>query len=347
MRATALPIIGVALVLSACADDQTSVVGPLDHVRPSHLTPSFKNTQRHLEAKGRRLFFEETFGGNGRTCGTCHLPRTFTITPEDIAALPPSDPLFAGALDVNMDFIGRAIFQYPLGGTSAFDPDFLVQRATPGVFNMGSTEPMLADGRAPNLAAVVVGATTLHLLDGAVDEELGERLPTADEIEAMIAFQESVLMPKNRGSRTHRGSPTLRRATTAGEELFNGKARCAFCHIGELLTDNSFHNTGVVNDHEGDSYIGDLPFDPGRCWLDPTANDCATSGTSFNTPQLRGARLTAPYFHNNSRATLRSVVEFYNSDAFTLSPANQRLGIGALNLTKEEVHLITTFLTHM
>ena len=28
-----------------------------------------------LVEEGRRLFFEETFGGNGRTCGSCHPAR--------------------------------------------------------------------------------------------------------------------------------------------------------------------------------------------------------------------------------------------------------------------------------
>ena len=44
---------------------------------------------------GRQLFLEETFAGNGRTCGTCHVEtNNFTVDPELIATLPPSDPLF-------------------------------------------------------------------------------------------------------------------------------------------------------------------------------------------------------------------------------------------------------------
>src|SRR5262245_27581288 len=45
--------------------------------------------------EGRRLFTEETFGGNGRTCATCH-PATnnFTIDKAFIDKLPQSDPLF-------------------------------------------------------------------------------------------------------------------------------------------------------------------------------------------------------------------------------------------------------------
>lgn len=45
--------------------------------------------------EGRRLFFEETFDGNGRTCGTCHLEdHNFTIDAKVMATLPASDPLF-------------------------------------------------------------------------------------------------------------------------------------------------------------------------------------------------------------------------------------------------------------
>lgn len=44
---------------------------------------------------GRELFFNETFDGNGRTCGTCH-PETnnLTLDPRFIASLPDDDPLF-------------------------------------------------------------------------------------------------------------------------------------------------------------------------------------------------------------------------------------------------------------
>jgi cytochrome c peroxidase len=48
-----------------------------------------------LIADGRRLFLNETFDGNGRTCGTCHVEaNNFTVDPALIATLPSSDPLF-------------------------------------------------------------------------------------------------------------------------------------------------------------------------------------------------------------------------------------------------------------
>ncbi len=58
-------------------------------ITPSNIVDS------KLINEGRRLFFQETFDGNGRTCGTCHpANNNFTIDPEFIATLPENDPLF-------------------------------------------------------------------------------------------------------------------------------------------------------------------------------------------------------------------------------------------------------------
>lgn len=45
--------------------------------------------------RGRKSFFNETFNGNGRTCGTCHREdANLTIDAEFIDDLPPNDPIF-------------------------------------------------------------------------------------------------------------------------------------------------------------------------------------------------------------------------------------------------------------
>src|SRR6266487_4701530 len=74
-----LQILIISLLITACA---------------STLAPAPQNP---LVARGRDIFFNETFGGNGRTCGTCHrAENNFTIDPAFIATLPPNDPLFVG-----------------------------------------------------------------------------------------------------------------------------------------------------------------------------------------------------------------------------------------------------------
>ena len=53
-----------------------------------------------LIAQGEQLFFNETFGGNGRTCGSCHrAENNFTIDADFIATLPADDPLFVAEYD--------------------------------------------------------------------------------------------------------------------------------------------------------------------------------------------------------------------------------------------------------
>src|SRR5205809_7763848 len=50
------------------------------------------------ERDGKRLFTKETFGGNGRTCTTCHSLETGTVSPEDAQERLRKDfhdPLFA------------------------------------------------------------------------------------------------------------------------------------------------------------------------------------------------------------------------------------------------------------
>src|ERR1041385_2940801 len=48
-------------------------------------------------SEGKKLFDSETFGGNGRTCRTCHSETTGTHSPQDVQQLfktHPNDPLF-------------------------------------------------------------------------------------------------------------------------------------------------------------------------------------------------------------------------------------------------------------
>jgi hypothetical protein len=62
-------------------------IGPI----PNPTTPLEQSITR-----GRQSFFNETFNGNGRTCGTCHRENgNLTIDPEFIDDLAPNDPLFA------------------------------------------------------------------------------------------------------------------------------------------------------------------------------------------------------------------------------------------------------------
>ena len=46
--------------------------------------PSLVHAESGIELKGKKLFERATFGGNGRTCRTCHSKRTGTLTLADV-----------------------------------------------------------------------------------------------------------------------------------------------------------------------------------------------------------------------------------------------------------------------
>ena len=98
-----------------------------------------------------------------------------------------------------------------------------------------------------------------------------------------------------------------------GAMLFYGKAGCATCHAGGLLTDQRFHNIGVplVGNGKG----RERPLDLGRAR--ETGSDC--DRFAFRTPPLRNVALTGPWMHNGAFTTLEGAVRHH------LDPANSLL----------------------
>ncbi len=120
-------------------------------------------------------------------------------------------------------------------------------------------------------------------------------------------------------------------AARRGLGLFSGRARCATCHSGSLLTDESFHNTGVA-------WRGGVLADDGRASVTRQPEDQG----AFKTPTLRDVAQTAPYMHDGSLATLGDVVDFYDRGGHSnpgLDP-----GIRPLRLTSAEKRDLEAFL---
>lgn len=100
----------------------------------------------------------------------------------------------------------------------------------------------------------------------------------------------------------------LSTAELRGASAFYGKAGCATCHSGPLLTDQAFHALALPA-------IG-----PGRTRrFDPIARDVGRMGESdaledayrFRTPSLRNVALTAPYGHNGAYPTLEGILRHH------------------------------------
>ena len=90
-------------------------------------------------------------------------------------------------------------------------------------------------------------------------------------------------------------------AAKAGALLFYGKARCARCHSGPLLSDFQFHALAVPQIGPGIDESGD---DRGRY----EATRIPRHLYRFRTPPLRNVTLTAPYFHSGAVESLEEAI---------------------------------------
>ncbi len=101
--------------------------------------------------------------------------------------------------------------------------------------------------------------------------------------------------------------PEVARSISNGRALFFGKARCSTCHVGDLFTDNQFHNLGVG------AKDGKLPPDGwGRFARVPLGHKNGEFMGAFKTPTLRGLGETGPYMHDGSEKNLEEVIELYD-----------------------------------
>jgi len=203
------------------------------------------------------------------------------------------------------------------------------RRNAPSLLNAAYREAFFWDGRSPSLEAqarepVQNPLEMAHTLQGAVERVMadssyraafekafGPGPVTYEEMgKALASFERTLLCGNSPFDRYFYGhDPTaLSESAKRGLEVFRNPAEgnCATCHsIGDqyaLFTDNKFHNDSV-----GPTSDNDDPVDLGHYLITRIEADKG----AFRTPSLRNVALTAPYFHDGSRATLQDVIGFY------------------------------------
>jgi mono/diheme cytochrome c family protein len=335
---------------------------PLAACQPPPETP-----EQALIARGRRIFFAETFAGNGRTCGTCHREENnFTIDPALIASLPRNDPLFVAEFqpDLQRNFENPRLMREHsliLENLDGFDDleNRFTQRGVPHVLGLrtsiaspqGPRTGWSGDG-APadgSLRAFATGAVIQHFTK-TLNRVPGVdfRLPSDEELDALEAFQLSL------GRQSDLSLPLALKGTVArrGQEIFldNALGKCNICHrnaganatLGPQDAGNANFDTGVEN-------LPDQPADLTGERMPPDDGFGRPGDGTFNTPPLVEAADTAPFFHNNAVDTIEGAVAFYNGQAFNNSPAGRFLastdpnGVG-IRLDATQVVAVAAFL---
>jgi len=320
-----------------------------------------------LIAKGERIFFNETFNGNGRTCGTCHpAENNLTIDPAFIATLPKTDPLFVAEFnpDLRKNFENPrlmrefGLIQENLDGFDDLENTF-VMRGVPHVLAQrtsidspqGPRTGWSGDG-APgdrSLRSFAVGAVIQHFTK-TLNRVAGVdfRLPTDEELDALEAFLRSL------GRQQDLTLPLLLKGTVAkrGQQIFldNSLGKCNLCHRNAGATaDFGGGNIGNANFNTGVENLPDQPPDLTGERVPPDDGLGTPGDGTFNTPPLVEAADTGPFFHNNAIETIEGAVAFYNGAAFNNSPSGRALartdpnGVG-IRLDATQVVAVAAFL---
>jgi len=320
-----------------------------------------------LVKRGETLFFEETFDGNGRTCGTCH-PRenNFTLDPAFIATLPNDDPLFVAETHPELaDNFETPRLMRQLGlilenldGFSDLENVFVMR----GIPHTLALKTSVASGAGPrtgwsgdgapgdgSLRSFAMGAVIQHFTKttnriAGVDF----RLPTDEELEALEAFQLSL------GRREDLTLPIALEgdAASRGQEIFLDRTlgKCSLCHFNAGANGDPAvfgPQAGNLSFDTGVEVLPDQPADLTGELVPPDDGFGRPGNGQFNTPPLVEAADTPPFFHNNAVATIEGAVGFYNGDAFNNSPAGQVLAGatgGGINLDATQAEAVAAFL---
>src|SRR5262245_14897062 len=217
--------------------------------------------QGNAVSEGKRLFETETFGGNGRTCLTCHGKTTGTLSQEDVQKLfetHPDDPVFLadGSDDGNGTGVSRILehatilvniplpgnFQIPGGARSV-----TLARGIPTTLNTPGFEALVApipvlmlDGRQLSLENQALGAiqdhahatASLDQLHRIAEFELTNAFFSSPEVRQFVFGGPAPGLPKGNTAAETRGRRFFEDRLDDNDEKVG---QCAACHAGPLL----------------------------------------------------------------------------------------------------------------
>lgn len=300
---------------------------------------------------GAELFFRDDFGGNGRSCGSCHpADNDYTIDTDFIAQLPNSDPLFVAEQQPALAGLERPDLLRDFGlilenVDGADDPTVkFTMRSVPHCLSLsrsitppaGTVAPPLertgwsGDG-APNqgrLKDFQTGAIFQHYTKS-LDRDEGTDFiqATESELDALDAFMKTI------GRENELDLATVSLTDTAAEAgrvtFMSPAARCNGCHNNAGANNSAGINrnfdTGVERLRLAELNIQGIPLDGGFGGANFDSDGDGISDSfgdgTFNTPPLIEAADTGPFFHTNAFETIEDSIAFYTTSTFANSPA--------------------------
>lgn len=272
---------------------------------------------------GRNLFFDNKISRyNMFSCATCHNQNTN----------------WADDLDK------------PLGNDK-----LPLKRNSPTVVNTAYHNSMFWDGRAKTLEDqahdVLLNPREMNSNENLIKRNLsndemylslfkkafGDEEITLERVTMALATFQRTLNTKNNSffDKFIKGNySALDSSQIRGLHLFRNQARCINCHNGANLSDNNFHNTGLVM--QGTTFE-----DLGKFDITQRPEDFGV----FRTASLRNVVKTLPYFHHGQTKSIKEVLDMYNNGM--PQSQNKSALIKPLGLNKTELQDLENFLTSL
>lgn len=314
---------------------------------PAMPTNILNNLSSEKIALGRKLFFDRRLSLNSTmSCAMCHVPEQ-GFTSNEIATA------------VGLE--GRSVRRNTPSLYNVSYAETLFHDGREDSLTQQVWAPFLARNEManPSVAAVVNKIKGLKDYQNKFETVFNQQAGIETIGNALAAYQQTLLSADSPFDRWHFGKQAAEKVgmspdAQAGFKLFTGKAGCATCHTvntdSAIFSNYGLHNTGLgyqrsmgvkpdkksieiapgvfvdVDQSIIDSVSEKPEADVGHYEISQNPDD----RWKYKTPSLRNVALTAPYMHDGSMSSLRSVVEFYNKGGIpnlNLDPLIRPLGL--------------------
>ncbi|HEX8112939.1 MAG TPA: hypothetical protein VF516_34645, partial [Kofleriaceae bacterium] len=314
---------------------------------------------------GANLFFRGTFGGNGRTCATCHrVDNNLTIDPKFIATLPATDPLFVAEFNSDLKDLEKPpqmhTFSLILENVDGFDPDprtHFVLRSVPHTLSLSTSVTLPPGGVNPPAdrtgwsgdGAPGTGALR-DFMTGAIRQHYTKTLARVAGTDFQLASDtqlDQIDQFMRRIGRSNELALSTVVMSDAGADAGRNKflaVGCNACHGNAGANaggGNRNFNTGVESSRN--SALGAFPHDGGFGTVASTTGGPFGDGT-FNVPPLVEAADTGPFFHTATSivgapahnvataTTIEEAIAFYTTAAFRNAPDGFPIALTATDI---------------
>jgi cytochrome c peroxidase len=344
----------LSLLFTSCSDD----------------AQEYENIPDAKIALGKQLFFDKNLSNpTGQACASCHAPeKGFSDSQNQAISIGANGTHFSNRNAPNLSYNVFAPTQFYNATDETYIGGFFYDGRSPNLQEqmihpfIGNSE--MNNGSIANVVIKVKNAIYFPEMQKIYGNQTSDSEIFSSVADAITKYQTS----REVNSFTSKFDYFSKQLVTFTEDekqglaLFQGKGKCAQCHILDadpntgkvLFTDFSYDNLGIPRNNTN-PYYNQTSNPAGNAYVDLgigfIKNEPQHNG-KFKVPSLRNSAISAPYYHNGSIATLKEAIHFYNvrdlnTGEFGAPEYNQNVNItelGNLGLTEQEELKIEKFI---